>query len=130
VGDPCELPDTGILLDTEVTARKTENLRLWDYAPQLVKTRVSRGQKCGWERTWKKLQYERMRKRENKNEKEEWIGEYCARETNRWTCIDMRFKVHARAGSPLEEGEGGSSHLHRRRHAEWQSKAWRPAAIN
>jgi len=65
---------------------------------------------------------ERERERENKNEEEEWIGEYCARETDRWTCIDMRFKVRARAGSPLGEGEGGSSHLHRRRHAEWQSR--------
>jgi len=64
VGDLCELPDTSILLDTEVAARKTENLRLCDYAPQLVKTRVSRGQKCGWERTWKKLRYGRMKERE------------------------------------------------------------------
>lgn len=71
------------------------------------------------------------RMREKKDEKEvERVGEYCARETDRWTCIDMRFKVYARAGSPHAGGEGGSSHLHRRRHAEWQSKARRPAVIN
>lgn len=123
--DPCELFDTSI-------SRKWPLAKLKIYVSAIMHCGSLKRASCGVKSTVESARgRENERMRENKNKKEEkWVGEYCARETDRWTCIDMRFKVHARAGSALGGGEGGSSHLHRRRHAEWQSKARRPAAIN
>lgn len=49
-------------------------------------------------------------------------GAKVVREEEKSMLASMRWKTRG--------GEGGSSHLHRRRTAEWQSKARRPAAIN